>query len=248
MSFTLLAILALLFLIVGALYVSVGHAGASGYLAVMALLAVDPLVMRPTALAINILVAAIAFVQFTRAQHFSWKLFWPFAITSVPAAFLGAIIPVPTHWMKCAIGIVLMLTAFRMAWFVLRPLAPTAATRRPRMGVAMGCGGVVGAVSGITGTGGGIFLSPILLIFRWADTKRAAATSALFILVNSLAALGGLASNGWKPAPWLIILAAAACVGGVIGATYGSRHATPRALNVVLALVLCLAGAKLVWG
>lgn len=242
---TTLAILALLFLVVGALYASVGHAGASGYLAVMALMGVDALVMRPTALAINILVAAIAFIQFARAGYFSWRLFWPFAVASAPLAYIGGIIQLPPRPLKIAIGIVLVLSAARMAWTALCPPANPAATKLPALPAALACGGILGLASGLTGTGGGIFLSPIMLIFNWADTKRTAATAALFILLNSLAGLGGLASKGWTPEPRLGILAVAACIGGVFGSAYGSRRATPRALRFLLACVLLIAGGKL---
>ena len=241
-----LPILALCFLIVGALYASVGHAGASGYLAVMALLSVAPEVMRPTALAINVLVATIAFVQFARAGHFSWALFWPFAAASIPAAFVGGMIHLPAHALKVAIGVVLLLTAFRMAWVAMHPPMSKAAPSPPHTPVALAVGGVLGLVAGLTGTGGGIFLSPVMLLFNWADTKRTAATASLFILLNSLSGLSGLASAGWRPAPSLAVLAAAACVGGLIGATIGSGRATPRALNLALAAVLLIAGAKLV--
>jgi uncharacterized membrane protein YfcA len=246
-----LLILTPLFLVVGAFYACVGHAGASGYLAVMALLSVAPEMMRPTALAINVLVATIAFVQFARAGHFSWALAWPFLAASIPAAYLGGTIDLPDRPLRAAIGGVLLLTALRMGATALRPAAaPNAspATRPPALPAALATGGVVGLISGLTGTGGGIFLSPILLLARWADTKRTAATSACFILANSLAGLGGLAGGGWTPQPWLIVLAGAACVGGVMGAHFGSRRATPRALTALLAGVLLIAGAKLMMG
>ena len=241
-----LPILALCFLVVGGLYAAVGHAGASGYLAVMALLSVAPEVMRPTALAINVLVATIAFVQFARAGHFSWRLFWPFAAASIPAAYLGGMKDLPTHALKVAIGVVLLLTALRMAWVALRPPKAKPEPTPPALPAALALGGVLGLVAGLTGTGGGIFLSPVMLLFNWADPKRTAATASLFILLNSLAGLTGLASAGWTPAPSLALLAAAACLGGLIGSTLGSRRATPRSLNLTLAAVLLIAGGKLV--
>lgn len=240
-----LPILAALFLIVGALYAAVGHAGASGYLAVMALMSVDAAVMRPTALSINILVATIAFVQFARAGHFRWGLFWPFAAASTPAAFLGGLVQLPTHALKVAIGVVLLLTAARMAYVAWRP--PTAA-REPRplnLPAMLAVGAVLGLVAGLTGTGGGIFLSPVLLLMRWADPKRTAATASLFILVNSVAGVAGVVADGWSPPAYIWLLAACAAAGGVIGATLGSRRATPRGLNLALAAVLAIAGAKL---
>jgi len=241
-----LPILAVLFLIVGALYAAVGHAGASGYLAVMALMSVDAAVMRPTALSINILVATIAFVQFARAGHFRWGLFWPFAAASIPAAFLGGLVQLPAHALRVAIGVVLVLTAVRMAYVAWRP--PTAAhkPRPPNLPAMLAVGAVLGLVAGLTGTGGGIFLSPVLLLMRWADPKRTAATASLFILVNSVAGVAGVVADGWTPPASLWPLAACAAVGGLAGASVGSRKATPRNLNVVLAAVLVIAGAKLV--
>jgi len=235
-----LPILAIGFLIVGALYASVGHAGASGYLAVMALMGIDAVVMRPTALAINVLVAAIAVVQFARAGHFSWRLFWPFAAASIPAAFLGGRLHVPPRSLGVAIGVVLLLTSSRMAWVALRPPKSKAGPTPPAIAPALAVGGILGLAAGLTGTGGGIFLSPVILLFNWADTKRTAATAALFILLNSIAGLIGLASAGWTPPRSLAVLAAAACIGGVIGSSIGSRRASPRALNLALAAVLLI--------
>lgn len=239
-------ILAILFLVVGALYASVGHAGASGYLAVMALVGVEAAVMRPAALSINVLVAAIAFTQFARAGYFSWSLFLPFAVASVPAAYLGGLIQLPQHALKLVIGIVLLLTAVRMAFVAWRPSKAALKPRPPSIPVALAVGSGLGFLAGLTGTGGGIFLSPVILLMGWADPKRTAATSSLFILVNSVAGLGGLASRGWTPPPSLWLLAACAGAGGIIGATLGSRRATPRALNGLLAAVLLIAGSKLV--
>lgn len=240
-----LPILVLLFLLVGAMYASVGHAGASGYLAVMALLGVDAMVMRPTALSINILVASIAFTQFARAGHFSWRLFWPFAIASIPSAFIGGQLPVPRGPIRIAIGVVLLCGAFRMAWIALRPRVVPREPKPPMVPAALVVGGLLGLVAGFTGTGGGIFLSPVMLILGWADPKRTAATASLFILANSIAGLAGLASAGWSPPSFLPLLAAAACIGGGVGSYVGSRRATPRMLNLLLAFVLLAAGAKL---
>jgi uncharacterized membrane protein YfcA len=243
-----LLILAALFLVVGALYSAVGHAGASGYLAVMALVGVDSTVMRPTALSINVLVAIIAFVQFARAGHFGWRLFWPFALASVPAAFLGGRFQVPADALRIAIGVVLLISAAHMAWTSRRTAPPKDPPREPALPAALGCGGAIGLVSGLTGTGGGIFLSPVMLLFNWADIKRTAATASLFILLNSMAGLAGMASSGWKPGPWLAVLAGAACIGGLVGAYVGSRRLANRPLRMLLACVLLIAGVKLVLG
>ena len=240
-----LAVLALLFLVVGALYASVGHAGASGYLAVMALLGVSATVMRPTALLVNVCVAAIACVQFARAGHFRWSLFWPFAIAAVPAAFLGGMVSLPARPMQVLIGLVLLVACLRMAWEAFGGRLAARTVRAPARPVAMASGGALGFMAGLTGTGGGIFLSPIMLVCGWADAKRTAATSALFILVNSIAALGGLSMRGGLSVQHLALLAACACAGGVAGAWWGSRRAAPRSLYAALACVLLLASAKL---
>lgn len=240
-----LLILVPLFFVVGALYASVGHAGASGYLAVMALVGISAAVMRPTALAINVIVAAIAFVHFWRAGHFSWRLLLPFIIGSIPAAFIGGLITLPARPLALAIGVVLLLTSLRMAWTALRPPRIPREPRPPIVPMAVAAGMALGLLSGLTGTGGGIFLSPLMLLFNWADTKRTAATSAAFILVNSVSGLVGVATAGWTPSPALAALAPAAALGGWIGARYGSRHATPSALRLLLACVLLVAGIKL---
>lgn len=241
-----LLILAPLFLLVGALYASVGHAGASGYLAAMALAGVEAATMRPTALMINVLVASIAFVQFARAGHFSWRLFWPLAATSVPAAFLGGRLQVSSQTLQLVIGLVLVLSAARMGWLAWRPSAAPTKQRLPSLPLAMGTGLTLGFLAGVSGTGGGIFLSPLILMLGWADPRRTAAVAAPFILVNSIAGLAGLASAGWQPTAPLLVLAICAAAGGIVGATLGSRRATPRALNGLLAVVLVLAGGKLV--
>jgi len=169
------------------LYSSVGHAGASGYIAVMTLLGLAPAEIKPIALALNILVATIGTWQFWRAGHFSWSLFWPFALLSVPFAFLGGYLNLPTHVFKVVVGIVLLVSA---AQFLLRPPAE-GETQAPARPVAMGVGAGLGLLSGLTGTGGGIFLTPLLIFLRWARTKAASATSALFILLNSISGLLG---------------------------------------------------------
>jgi uncharacterized membrane protein YfcA len=237
-------LLAVLILGVALLYSSVGHAGASGYLAVMALLGVAPAVMKPTALVLNILVALIAFTTFYRAGHFSFHLFWPFALTSVPCAFLGGALTLPNQWYKAGVGILLLYSAVQM-FFTQRSVADRASARPP-LGIALAIGSVVGLVSGLIGVGGGIFLSPILLLTGWAGIREAAAVSALFILVNSIAGLlGHVTSVAGLPAV-LPLFALAAFIGGSIGSRYGSRRLPPTALRQALALVLIIAGVKLI--
>jgi uncharacterized protein len=237
-------LLAVLILGVALLYSTVGHAGASGYLAVMALLGVAPTVMKPTALVLNILVALIASTAFYRAGHFSLRLFWPFALTSVPCAFLGGALTLPNHWYKVAVGIMLLYSAGRM-FFTQNAVADRASARPPLL-LALAIGSVIGLVSGLIGVGGGIFLSPTLLLAGWAGVREAAAVSALFILVNSVAGLlGHVTSVAVLPAA-LPVFALAAVLGGGIGARYGSRRLPSTVLRQALALVLVIAGVKLI--
>ena len=229
-------------LLVALLYSSVGHAGASGYIAVMSLFALAPAVIKPTALVLNILVASIATWQFWRAGYFSWRLFWPFAVLAVPMAFVGGYLQLPTHAFKVLVGVVLQFSALR---FLVRPAADEVA-HEPARPAAIALGAGLGLLAGLTGTGGGIFLTPLLLLMRWARTKTAAAVSALFILVNSAAGLlGNVASTRQFPA-FALVLAAAAVIGGAAGSYWGSRHLQPAAIKRCLAVVLLIAGTKLI--
>jgi uncharacterized membrane protein YfcA len=227
---------------VALLYSAVGHAGASGYIAVMSLVSVAPPDIRPIALTLNILVASIGTWQFWRAGHFSWALFWPFALLSVPAAFVGGYLNLPTHIFKILVGIVLLFSA---AQFLLRP--PTESDpRRPPTLAAVGLGGALGMLSGLTGTGGGIFLTPLLILAGWARTKSAAAVSAPFILLNSASGLlGNLSATRTFPV-FAIALLIAAVVGGSIGSYFGSHRLPHTAIKRLLAIVLCIAGFKLI--
>jgi len=231
--------------VVAVMYSSVGHGGASGYLAVMAFLAVAPEVTRPTALVLNLFVASIGTVQFWRAGYFSWKIFWPFALTSIPFAFLGGMIHLPTHIYKIVLGVVLMLAALRLAW----RLAPTDNIKEPNLLLALAIGAVIGLLSGLVGVGGGIFLTPVLLLMNWSETKTAAGVSAMFILVNSLAGLFGQYSKGaldvLPTEVWIWI--AAAVVGGLLGSTLGAKRFDSLTLRRVLAVVLLFAGVKLIF-
>jgi uncharacterized membrane protein YfcA len=229
--------------LVAILYSSVGHGGASGYLAVMALLAVAPEITRPTALVLNVFVATIGTIQFYRAGHFSWQVFWPFAVTSIPFAFVGGMITLPTTVYKIVLGVVLILAAIRLGW----NLRSNTETRGPNILIALVIGAVIGLLSGLVGVGGGIFLTPILLLMNWSETKTAAGVSALFILVNSISGLAGnysqvvdLPSNVWF---WVV----AAVIGGVVGSTLGAKRFDSLTLRRVLALVLLFAGVKLVF-
>jgi uncharacterized membrane protein YfcA len=229
--------------IIAFLYSSVGHAGASGYIAVMALWGLAPPVIRPTALVLNILVASIAAFQFWRAGHFRWELFWPFALLSIPAAYLGGYLQLPTHILKIVIGLVLLFSAARL--FFRRGDPPD--IHSPALPLSIGIGGALGFLSGLTGTGGGIFLTPLLLFCRWARTKQASAVSALFILVNSISGLVGFVSAKQAIPSLAMSLAGAAITGGAVGSYLGSRRFPVRAISILLATVLVIAGAKLIF-
>lgn len=241
MEFSVLIILAIF--LVAVLYSSVGHGGASGYLAVMALLAVAPEVTRPTALTLNLFVASIATVQYYRAGHFSWRLFIPFAVASIPMAYLGGTIQLPTNIYKIVLGVVLVLAAIRLAW----RFDGDEEAKEPPVWLALIIGAVLGLLSGLVGVGGGIFLTPLLLLLHWAGAKKAAGVSALFIFVNSAAGLAG----AWPKMPQLpaevYLWIAAAVGGGIIGSTLGARRFDSLVLRRLLALVLVFAGGKLIF-
>lgn len=234
--------LSLAILVVAFLYSSVGHAGASGYIAVLTLFGLAPGVIKPTALVLNILVASIGTWQFWRAGYFSRRLFWPFALGSVPLAFFGGYLNLPSPWFKVLVGIVLLCSAARLC--CVSP--PEQAEAPPSAPVSVGLGAGIGFLSGLTGTGGGIFLTPLLLFKKWATIKTAAAVSVVFILVNSIAGLLGNLSNT-KQFPSLALgLALAAGVGGWIGSSCGSRRFPATAIKHLLAIVLVIAGLKLI--
>lgn len=236
-------LLALAIGVVAFLYSSVGHAGASGYIAVMTLFSFAPASIRPTSLVLNILVASITTFQFWRTGHFQWSLFWPFTLFAVPAAFLGGSISAPKSIINPLIGVVLLLSAARL---FIRQGDPTVVTP-PRRMTAFGIGGGIGLLSGLTGTGGGIFLTPVLLFCSWAHTRPAAAVSAMFVLVNSISGLLGYVSTGKTIPQFAGLLAVAAVTGGIVGSRLGSTRLPIRAIHVFLAMVLVIAGLKLLF-
>jgi uncharacterized membrane protein YfcA len=242
-----IATVALLIFAAALLYSSVGQAGASGYLAAMALCGVSAVVMKPTALTLNVLVATIATVQFARAGCFSWPRFWPFAVASTPLAFVGGAVTLPSGYYKPAVGLVLLIAAGRLLWASRRHAAstPTPAKPVPLPG-ALASGAGIGLLSGLTGTGGGIFLTPLLQFMGWAETRESAGVSAAFILVNSVAGLAGHVSGLAALPGSLPYWAVAAVAGGLIGSGLGSRRLGNRTLRRLLAVVLVVAGLKLV--
>lgn len=229
-------------LVVAFLYSSVGHAGASGYIAVMALASVASPVIRPTALVLNIVVATIGSVQFRRAGHFRWPLFWPFALASIPAAYFGGMLSLPTRVLNILIGLVLLASAARL----LISLKPATESHAPAKPVALLTGGVLGFLAGLTGTGGGIFLTPLMILLRWSSTKQAAAVSVVYILVNSTAGLLGAMQKGITLPPFLWPMIGAVIIGGGLGSYLGSRRFSVPVIHVLLASVLILAGGKLI--
>jgi uncharacterized membrane protein YfcA len=243
MDFTQLVSLLIAVGVIAFLYSSVGHAGASGYIAIMTLWGLAPTVIRPTALVLNILVAFIGAFQFWRAGHFTWKIFWPFALLSIPAAYLGGYLQPSASVLRILIGLVLLFSAGRLIFRrgdppeVVSPSRPT----------AIGVGAGIGFLSGLTGTGGGIFLTPLLLFFRWAHIRQAAAVSALFILVNSIAGLVGYFTASHSIPSLGFVLATAAVIGGTLGSHLGSRHFPIRTISILLATVLVIAGLKLLF-
>lgn len=241
----LLWVLAPLFFVVAALYSSVGHGGASGYLAIFALAGVAPATAAPAALALNVLVAGISFLGFRRAGHFDRRLFLPFAVTSVPAAYAGGLLAVPDETLRPILGAALLLAGARLLLPPERSLRSSAALERHRLWLAPVIGAALGLLSGMIGIGGGVFLSPILLFLGWAGVRAAAATSAGFIVLNSLGGLLGHASR--SPVPWsgVAVLAGAVAAGGLAGTIMGAGRIQVAHLRFVLAAVLGVAGVKL---
>jgi uncharacterized membrane protein YfcA len=233
----------LLFL-VAFLYASVGHGGASGYLALMAIFSVAPEVMKPTALLLNLFVSLISFVQFYRGGHFKLRLFLPFALASVPFSFIGGLIVVNGNLYKQILGLLLLIPIVRFLFFKnieAKDLRPSNVI----LSLLIGSG--IGFLSGLIGIGGGILLSPIILLLRWADQKQTAALSALFIFVNSLSGLAGQLIKGVDFSTDMYLYVAVAFAGGLGGAYFGSMRFRQAGLKNILAFVLMLAVYKLLF-
>lgn len=225
------------------LYTSVGHAGASAYLALMALFGLAPTVMRPTALALNVLVALITSTRYLRAGLFSWRATWPFLLGAAPFAFLGGSTQLPGTFYRPIVGAVLLAGGVRMLW----PAELTTNRDPTDTPVLIGVlsGAAIGFLAGLTGTGGGIFLSPLLLFAGWSSTKTASGIAAVFILCNSIAGLSGNVAAVQGLPPDLPIYAAAVVLGAALGTTLGIRWRPPIVLKA-LGLVLVIAGIKLI--
>jgi hypothetical protein len=228
-------------------YAAVGHGGASAYLAALALAGIAPAEMRPVALALNVLVSSLATWKFYRAGHFRWRLFWPFAAAAIPLAYVGGAITLPGQAYKVLVGVVLLYAAWQL-WRSARSGDEMRDVRQPPLAAAMAIGAAMGLLAGLTGVGGGIFLSPLLLMLGWAGTKQTSAVAAPFIFVNSVAGLAALfVTQGPSLPSYVWALAPAVLIGGWLGAEYGSRRFANPALRRVLAVVLALAGAKMLF-
>lgn len=235
------SILLILLGLMAFLYASVGHGGASGYLAVMAIFAIAPKEMKQTALMLNLGVSLLAFNQFYQKRHFRFGLFWPFALSSVPMSYVGAQFVLSDANYKRVLGVCLFIAIIRM-------LVNFKSDKQCPISIfgALIIGALIGMLSGMIGIGGGIILSPVLLLLRWANLKEAAAVSALFIFVNSVAGL--LGNKQWVPIDQnMIFMVSVALLGGMLGARWGAQFASIKAIRLVLVLVLLIASGKLLF-
>ena len=240
-------VLAVAFFAAAVLYASVGHAGASGYLAAMAIVGVAPATMKPTALALNILVATIVTIRFHLAGHIRWRALVPFVLGSIPLAFIGGALVLPAAIYKPVVGVILLIAAAQLLRTASRAGATDDQPTTVPFGPAVVSGAGIGLLSGLTGTGGGIFLTPLILFAGWTSARVASGISAAFILANSISGLlGNVTSLGSLP-PALPIWLAAVAAGGLIGAELGARRLGTPALRRVLAIVLVIAGLKLIF-
>jgi uncharacterized protein len=227
--------------LVAFLYSSVGHGGASGYLALMALFGIEVSLMKPSALILNLFVSSIAFISFYRAGHFRLRLLLPFVVTSIPMAFLGATLEVPPELYKKILGVCLFLAALR----ILIRTKEDGERKKLSISIALAAGALIGFFSGMIGIGGGIILSPILLLTRWAGMKETAAASAAFIFLNSLAGLSGHLIAGMEVSPKIVLWIVSVMVGGLLGSWTGGFKLTATQLKYLITTVLLIASIKL---
>lgn len=224
------------------LYSSVGHGGASGYLALMAIFGVAPPVMKPTALLLNLFVSLTSFIFYYRGHYFNKKLFIPLALASVPLAFLGGTMAIESDAYRKMLGVFLLVPVARFLFFSDIKVNHTA---RPATALLLIIGAVIGLLSGMLGIGGGVILSPVLLLLRWTDQKQAAAISALFIFVNSVAGLIGQFTKGISFTGDMTLLVVIAFSGGLLGSYVGAMKFQQRTIRFLLAIVLAIAAFKL---
>ncbi|WP_395623193.1 sulfite exporter TauE/SafE family protein [Sphingomonas daechungensis] len=235
--------IAALMAIAAALYSSVGHGGASAYLAIMALFSVVPETMRPTALALNLVVATFAAGRFALTGQTNWRLLTAFAVTAVPAAYIGGSVELPTEIYRPLVGVVLLLAAVRLFWQPERLAART--VHSPSLAVTLPAGAALGLLAGLTGTGGGIFLSPLIILFGWEDARKTSGIAAAFIVLNSAAGLLGNLASVQKLPSELPILVASVFAGALVGTWLGVSRLPRHRLLQGLAIVLVIAALKL---
>ena len=239
---SILMVVVLCIFVVAILYSCVGHGGASGYIAVMTISGLAPFVIKPTALVLNILVSLIASIQFYRAGHFRSSLFWRFATTSIPFAFIGGSVLLPLDYYKYGIVMVLWFSAFQL---LVRPVLNTTEIHPPSVSLSLPVGAALGLLSGLIGVGGGIFLSPLLILMGWAGNKETAAVSAFFVLVNSCSGLLGYVNADHAIPSYAYNFVFAAVGGGLIGSYFGSRRFPVVLVQKTLSIVIFIAGYKL---
>jgi len=224
------------------LYSSVGHGGASGYLAAMALFGLEPALMKPAALTMNIFVTVLVLSRMSRTGFFNWRLFLPFAVASVPMAYIGGAYTINSSDYKVMVGISLLLAMWRLVW----EGNDSERIKAPGLLIALPVGGLLGLVSGMTGVGGGIFLSPLLLLFHWTTMRGSVAIAAAFILLNSIAGLCGYATTANEWPAGIPVLVITVVFGALIGSEFALRRFAPVHLRKILAVVLAIAGAKMI--
>jgi uncharacterized membrane protein YfcA len=235
-------LLLLLFPIVAFLYASVGHGGASGYLALMSAFAFPVTFMKPTALVLNILVSGLSFYFYYREKNFKWNLFYPFALTSIPFSFIGGYLKIDAFYYKVILATVLVFAVLRLLGVFGKEKENLKSINIP---MALAFGALIGFLSGLLGIGGGIILSPVLLLMGWATMKQTAAVSALFILVNSISGLFGFVSQGGSLPASSGLFIGLVFIGGLLGAYFGSTKFNSKGLRIVLSVVIGIAIFKL---
>lgn len=244
MSFELIDLIISICLMLGAiLYTSVGHGGASIYIAIMAIFSVKTSVIKPTALVLNIFISSFTSWRFIKNGFFDLKILTPIAIGAIPMAFLGGYINTPSHVYKTIVGIILLFSAVSLVW---NKSAVNTETRPPKTIWAVLSGCLIGFLAGLTGTGGGIFLSPLLLLMKWSEPKRTSGIAAIFILINSISGLLGNYSSVQNLPSQLPLYLTATIIGATIGTTLGIKYYSAKGIKRALALVLTVAGFKLI--